>query len=382
MKSFTARYLPILTVLLFSCSGSSSEENSTEVSVTTKSAFVTLTKEQLQSAELQFITTSFGSLNKSISVNGIVDVPPQSLISVSFPLGGYLKFSELLPGMKVKKGQLLAILEDISFVQLQQDYLVEQAKLEFFEQDVKRQKELNKEKINADKVLEKSLADFKAQKAIVKSLSEKLSLISINSALLTSESISKSVRLCSPIDGWVSKVNVNVGKYVTPSDVLFELVNPSDIHAALTVFEQDCRKLEIGQKVKVSLMDRQKELSASIILFNRNLDENKSVLVHCHFDESTDHLMPGMFLSGTIKITGDSSLILPLNSICKRGKTDGIFLVLDDNSFQFIPVEIDFIENELAQLKSTPEIRSLLGKKIVSKNSFKLLSALELEKEE
>jgi cobalt-zinc-cadmium efflux system membrane fusion protein len=34
------------------------------------------------------------------------------------------------------------------------------------------------------------------------------------------------------------KVNVNIGKYVTPSDILFEIVNPSDIHLALTVFEK------------------------------------------------------------------------------------------------------------------------------------------------
>jgi hypothetical protein len=36
----------------------------------------------------------------------------------------------------------------------------------------------------------------------------------------------------------VSKVNVNIGKYVNPSDVLFELINPDDIHLNLKVYEK------------------------------------------------------------------------------------------------------------------------------------------------
>jgi cobalt-zinc-cadmium efflux system membrane fusion protein len=50
----------------------------------------------------------------------------------------------------------------------------------------------------------------------------------------------------SPINGYVLKVNVNRGKYVTPSDILFEIVNPSDIHLAVTVFEKDINKMAIN----------------------------------------------------------------------------------------------------------------------------------------
>ncbi len=47
----------------------------------------------------------------------------------------------------------------------------------------------------------------------------------------------------------VSKVNVNIGKYVTPADVLFELVNPNDLHLNLKVFEKDLGSLAIGQRL-------------------------------------------------------------------------------------------------------------------------------------
>ncbi len=51
-------------------------------------------------------------------------MPLQNMVSVSFPMGGYLKSTNLLPGMHVSKGQVIARIEDPGLVQLQQDYLV------------------------------------------------------------------------------------------------------------------------------------------------------------------------------------------------------------------------------------------------------------------
>jgi cobalt-zinc-cadmium efflux system membrane fusion protein len=39
-------------------------------------------------------------------------------------------------------------------------------------------------------------------------------------------------------------VNVNIGKYVNPSDVLFEFINPDDIHLNLKVYEKDLENLK------------------------------------------------------------------------------------------------------------------------------------------
>ena len=71
---------------------------------------------------------------------------------------------------------------------------------------------------------------------MVKSLAQKLALIGLNPVSINADNISKSVNAYSPINGFVSKVDVNIGKYVSPTDVLFELINPDDIHLALSVF--------------------------------------------------------------------------------------------------------------------------------------------------
>jgi len=91
--------------------------------------------------------------------------------------------------------------------------------------------------------------EYKTQKFSVSALAEKLRLININPETLNESNLSRSINMYSSIDGFVSKVNVNIGKYVNPADILFELINPEDIHLNLKVFEKDLDKLAIGQKL-------------------------------------------------------------------------------------------------------------------------------------
>jgi cobalt-zinc-cadmium efflux system membrane fusion protein len=137
------------------------------------------------------------------------------MVSISVPLGGYLKSTKLLPGMKVKKGEVIANIEDQQYIQLQQDYLTAKSKLSYIEKEYQRQKELNQSKASSDKVFQETETTYQGQKILVKSLSEKLRLISINPDKLDENNLSRSINLYAPIDGFVSTVNVNIGKYVT-----------------------------------------------------------------------------------------------------------------------------------------------------------------------
>ncbi|OPG99424.1 efflux transporter periplasmic adaptor subunit, partial [Chryseobacterium mucoviscidosis] len=114
--------------------------------------------------------------------------------------------------------------------QLQQDYLMARSKAHFAELDYNRQKTLNQSQASSDKAMQLAQSEMNSQRILMNSLAQQLRLININPEALKSGSITKSVPVYSSINGFVSKVNVNIGKYVNPSDVLFELINPDDIH--------------------------------------------------------------------------------------------------------------------------------------------------------
>jgi cobalt-zinc-cadmium efflux system membrane fusion protein len=122
----------------------------------------------------------------------------------------------------------------------------------------------------------------------VRGLYERLRLININPDRLSACSISRSINIYSPISGFVSKVNVSMGKYVTPSDILFEIINPNSIHLALNVYEKDLSKLKIGQKVLAyTNSNPTKKYNCKILLINKDVSADRSAEVHCHLNNGT-----------------------------------------------------------------------------------------------
>ena len=210
---------------------------------------VELTDAQLKNSDIQTGNIHQQNISSLLKVNGKIEVPPQNMVSVSVPMGGYLKSTKLLAGMHISKGEIIATMEDQQYIQLQQDYLTAKAHFGSIEKEFLRQKGLNQSKASSDKIFENAQAEYLSQKVLIKSLSEKLKLININPDNLNENNISRSINIPSPIDGFVSQVKMNIGKYVTPTDVLFELVNPADIHLQLTIFEKDLDKVFIGQKI-------------------------------------------------------------------------------------------------------------------------------------
>ena len=131
------------------------------------------------------------NISSVLQLSGKIEVPPQNMVSISVPLGGYLKTTKLLPGMYVSKGQPIAIIEDQQYIQLQQDYLIANAKLSYLKNDYERQKELNQSKASSDKVFDQSLVDYKTHLVLIKSLSEKLKLAGINEEFVTKKPLRK-----------------------------------------------------------------------------------------------------------------------------------------------------------------------------------------------
>jgi len=313
-------------------------------------------------------------LSDEIVVNGVVDVPPQNIVSVSFPMGGYLKSTTLLPGLHVNKGDVMGVIEDQSLVQLQQDYLIGKEKLKYLEQDYQRQKELNERNVNAAKVYQQATSDYNSQKVMMKAMAEKLRLIQINPERLSTENLSRSVPLYSPINGYVSKVLVNTGKYVQPSDVLFELIDPSDIHAALTVFQKDVSRVSIGQDVELNFINEPtRKFRAKVFLVTRNVDENRSATVHCHFIDHPRNFQPGMFLQSRIKTSPREVMSVPESAVVNYLGKNYVFTSSAEGKFDMVEAQTGLKEGGFIEIKNTDSIKSLL----VTHNAYAVLGALK-----
>jgi cobalt-zinc-cadmium efflux system membrane fusion protein len=358
------------------CSAKTTEEITKEA----PENIVTLTDAQLKNANIATDTISPRSISSVIKLNGKIDVPPQNMVSVSMPLGGYLTSTRLLPGMHVSKGETIAIMKDGQYIDLQQNYLTTKSKLAYSEAEYNRQKNLNTDKTSSDKVLQQSEVEYETQKVLLHGLGEKLKLININPNTLTASKISGSVPVYSPIDGFVSKVDVNIGKYVNPSDVLFELVNPTDIHLNLIVFEKDVSKLFIGQKL-IAYTNNQpsRKIPCEIILINKDITGEGTAEVHCHFENYPKDLLPGMYMNAEVEVKSNNAYTVPEESVVLYGGKQHLFIDEGSRNFSMQEVETGTKENGFIEVMNSETLR---GKKIVVKGAYTLLMALKNKQEE
>jgi len=375
------KYL-ICTIAVFSflaCGGKKSDPQSAETE-TPPETHVALSKEQLQHAKVETGAAEKGSISSTLRLSGTIDVPPQNMISVSFPLGGYLKSTRLLPGMRVRRGEVLAVMEDAQFIQLQQEYLLTKSRLTLAEAEYQRQQTLNAGKAASDKVLQQAKSELETQRITLRALAEKLRLIGLDPEKLSEENLSRTVNVYSPISGYVAKVDVNIGKYTAPTDVLFELVNPEDIHLNLTAFEKDVQQLAIGQQVIAWTNDNpEKKYQASIILVGKNLDENRSAEVHCHFGRYDEKLLPGMYMNAEVSVKSQDAWIVPEAAVVRWQNKHYIFIENEEGVFEMAEVAPGISQDGKIQI--TPVV-DIAGKKIALANAYTLLMKLKNQAEE
>lgn len=378
MKLRLTLFIP-LSILIIACSSNEKLKEKNEKkqvmagSVAADSNIVQLTAEQIQHAGIITGQPEQKAMHATLKVNGVLDVPPQNIISISVPLGGYLKRMVLIPGQKINKGSILAVLEDPQYIQLQQDYLVAQSRLQFLETDYIRQKGLNETKATSDKVLQQVQSELNSQKILRRSLAEKLRLISINPETLSEGNITRSINIYAPISGYVSKVNVNIGKYVSPTDVLFELINPDDLHLRLTVFENDAARLSTGQKIVCFTNSNPSDkYKATIHYITPNIQENGSTDVHCHLEHAGKQLLPGSYMNAVIELSAALVASVPDEAVIKWQGKHYMFSEEPGNRFRMLPVEPGISENGYTEIKGWSS-----ANKIVTENAYTVLMKMK-----
>ena len=371
-------YTILLSALILSSCGTNPKPVSTkqDSSAVVVSNRVQLTKEQASLAQLELAPIQQGKMKGVTHLNGVVDVPPTGIASVSIPMGGYIQDINLIPGTFVKKGQVLATVKDPAYVQLQENYLSTKAKLNYLQQDLDRQKALLTQEAVSKKSFQQLQADFNTNAIQLKALSEQLKLINIQPENLTTEKMSSLVQLVAPIAGYISKVNINRGKYVTPSDILLEIINPNDIHAAITIYEKDIASFKIGNKGTVTLtQDPSKKYPVSVLAVAHNINEDKTGLLHCHFEKIPANVLPGMFLTADIIVETNEAVLIPITSVQRFQGKDFIFIQSATNTYEAIEIQVRQ-SNEAFVTVTNADANAWIGKQIVVKNAFSLLGKL------
>ena len=294
----------------------------------------------------------------------------------------------MLQGMKVRKGQVVAMMQNPDYVQPQQDYVDLKSQLNYLKQDYERQQELSKENVNALKTLQKSKSEYESMRARVAGLKTKLQLMNINIGSLENGNIQSTIPLYSPINGYVTEVNTNIGAFANATDVLFKIADTGHLHAELTIFEKDVPKLKIGQKVRFTLANETSERMATVYLVGKEISSERTVQIHCHLDKEDTSLLPGMYLKALVESGTEQVPAIPSKAIVEFQGSKYIFVENSEGKggkkttqYKLVNVKIGVTELNYTALVFD-EGTDYKNWKIVTNGAYELLSKMKNSEEE
>ncbi len=354
--------------------GCSSSDKPAADATSHESNEVTLSAEQFKLLDIKLGTPEKKIMSGVINANGMLDVPPQNMVTISAPLGGFVKSTDILQGMRVKKGQTIVVMEHPDYIQLQEDYLLNKNQLEFLALEYKRQEELVKENVSAAKSLQLAKSNYLSTKAKVQGMSAKLKLIGVNPDELEAGEIKNTITIASPITGFVTQVNVNMGMHVSPTDILFKIVDTEHLHAEAMVFEKDLPNLKIGQRVRVMLSNENTERKATVFLIGKEISADRTVRVHCHLEKEDQSLIPGLYFRALIETEASEHLVLPSTAVVAYNNQHFVFVEKDSLHYQMVEVQVGKSQNDFTEVILPTELAQA---KMVINGTYSLLSILK-----
>lgn len=371
-----------LSALLVSCKRENKPSSEQKTTETLPDDIVEMREDQIKLAKIELGSVEMKSLGSVLKVSGLISVAPQNRATVCMPMGGFIKNTSLFPGNTVIKGQVLAVVDNQDFVDVQQSYLEARNRLAFAEADFKRHTDLYKNDVYSEQNLQQVTVEYRNLKALVKSLEQKLILIGIAPDHLSEDNISSTVSLLSPINGFVKTVNINIGKYVNPTEVLFEIVNNDKLFLVLTLFEKDAANVATGQKVKFFINNETETHEAVITQTGRSVGDDRTYMVYATVTSNCKNLLPGMYVNALISESNLSVTALPSDAVVTFDDKDYIFIFENEKletgkvftEYKMIEINKGVSDSGYTEVK-LPEEFNIGTAKIVTKGAYILLSA-------
>src|SRR5664279_3727394 len=139
-----------LSVLLISCNKGNKPAAEAKATEVLPEDIVEMREDQVSLAKIELGSVEMKSLGSVLKVNGLISVAPQNRATVCMPMGGFIKKTTLMPGNAVSKGQVLAVIDNQDFVDIQQSYLEAKNRLTFAEADFNRHTDLFKNDVYSE----------------------------------------------------------------------------------------------------------------------------------------------------------------------------------------------------------------------------------------
>lgn len=285
----------------------------------------------------ELIEVKKADVKKTISVSG--SVKPTAAVDLAFEKTGKIAAISVQVGDWVKSGQQLAILDQTDYSDQVSQALagleIAQAGVKQAEANLKKEKERKDELVNthASKyTVNVQRAQIKSAQALVEI--QKAQIVSAQAVLRSARNQHEKIVLTSPIEGVVSRKNIEVGEVTNPTSPAFSVISQDTFKVEAFVTQKDVSEIGAEDKAEMtfdSCIGGEKiELPITSIDPAETQENGNSVYkVTFELEKSTDCLKSGATANVEI-VTAERKNVLavPVSSVIRRD--DQHFVLIED----------------------------------------------------
>lgn len=348
---------------------------------------IPLTEKQVNAVDLKMGMAQNREMDATISAKGSLVLRAQNMGEVASLMGGVVKAIYVKEGQLVKKGQVVATVENTDVVSLQREYFTAYKESELAKVDMERQLMLSKQGAGVKRTLQQAQKDYQVAHANLLGIGRQLAQMGISTSAVAKGKFTTAFPLHAPISGVVSQLTASLGSYADMQTPLMKIRNTQAVECDLNVFEKDLAKVKVGNRVTFSLTNQPGvKLSGTVYGMNQYFnDGSKSVAVHVKMDDASlktsrvNHvkLFDGMYVSGQIATGSQRCLALPSQAIVSTDGKQYVFALngepkKGEYSFSRHEVTTGVTGGGFTEVKLCDHLKA--GKKIVTDNAFYLAS--------
>jgi len=274
-----------------------------------------------EKVEVQTVVARESDFKAEIFSNGKLKTSRKA--HIQFQIGGMIQALPIRNGQYVKKGQLLARIDDASF-QLKRE---------------SAQQRLEKAALEMRDVL-LSFGDYAVEDSaeipagIWAAAQNKSGLREARINLKKAQLDLARTRLRAPFSGYVAQLEGSIFQPASQSKPLCFVIDPNKFYVSFPVMESELKKLAIGQPVQIIAPGgKQTYYDGKIAEIDPFVDKNGAIQVKAQLAKGSKDLIFGMNVQVVIQTTIADQLILPKTALLQRQGRSVVFTLSNDTAY-------------------------------------------------
>lgn len=294
---------------------------------------IRMTETEMKQFGVEVTMAGSGKLDSEISLPGEVAINADRLAHIVPRIPGVVKEVRKRSGDRVKKGEIMAVIESREMADAKAEYLAAIEKVKLAQARFDREQRLWNKKISAEQEYLDAKQALAEQRIALRTSEQKLYALGLSAQYVKelprhSEFSLTRYEIIAPFDSTVIEKHITLGELLKDGSEPFVIADLDTVWVNLNVYQKDINRIRSGQRVLISLSSENGGTEGRIDYVEPIVKEDTRTALARVIVENTDgKWRPGMFVTARVLTDSTSAaIVVPPAAVQNIGRQTVLFV--------------------------------------------------------